>query len=348
MDKLRIALISDIFTSTPPKYYGGAERIVCMAAEGLIKLGHKVTLFASSDSSVNCNLVPFGYRLGQPNRPALKDLLILYYNLIKRRNEFDIVHCFGRLLYLLPLLPLKIPKIESYGCPIHSERINKAHWLAGDTLTFTACSQASIKNIDNRKNWKVIYNGVLLNRYKYSPAPDKDPYLVFLGRINRIKGLHTAIAVAKATKKSLIIAGNIDKGEDSLKYFKNEIEPMLDGRQIKYIGPVDDMQKNELLGGAQALLFPIEWEEPFGLVMVEAMACGTPVIAFNRGAVSEIIERNKTGFVCNSVKEMIESVQNIDSIDRFACRQSVEKRFSDTVIVKEYEKLYYSIISNAR
>lgn len=347
MKKLCIALISDIFTSVPPKHYGGAERIVYMLAEGLVKAGHEVTLFASSDSLVSCKLVPFGYRLNKSMKPGLKNLISLYYNLFKMRREFDVVHCFGRLLYLLPFLLLNMPKIQSYGCPISYKKIIMANRLSRGTLTFTACSKACIKDVKYIGDWKIIYNGILMNKYEYSPVADKDSYLVFLGRINRIKGLHTAISVARAAKKRLIIAGNVDVNIEDGKYFKEEIEPMINGKDVKYIGPVDDYQKSELLGGAQALLFPIEWDEPFGLVMIEALACGTPVIAFDKGAVREIIEDRVTGFVCSNVQQMIEAVKDIGSIDRVKCRQSVERRFSDDVIVKEYNDLYYSVISNA-
>jgi len=222
-----------------------------------------------------------------------------------------------------------------------------ANRLSRGTLTFTACSKACIKDVKYIGDWKIIYNGILMNKYEYSPVADKDSYLVFLGRINRIKGLHTAISVARAAKKRLIIAGNVDVNIEDGKYFKEEIEPMINGKDVKYIGPVDDYQKSELLGGAQALLFPIEWDEPFGLVMIEALACGTPVIAFDKGAVREIIEDRVTGFVCSNVQQMIEAVKDIGSIDRVKCRQSVERRFSDDVIVKEYNDLYYSVISNA-
>lgn len=320
-----------------------------MVVQGLLERGHQVTLFASDDSSAPCRLVPFGHRRSGSVLVELRQLFTLFYHLVRHRGDFDVVHCFGRLMYLLPLLPLRMPKIQSYGfLEIDRRRLQVADRLARGTLVLTACSNScaalcAARAEKNVGRWKVVYNGVPLRKYHFSGEYRENSYLVFLGRLEPIKGAHTAIAVARATGKRLIIAGTI-AGEDNLDYFKRDIEPEIDGDQIQYIGPVDDRQKNDLLGGALALLFPIEWEEPFGLVMIEAMACGTPVIGFRRGAVPEIVTDGVDGFVCASVQEMVSAVHRLSEIDRAACRKKVESCFSEAVVLSAYEKLYKQLL----
>ncbi|MCK4892129.1 MAG: glycosyltransferase family 4 protein, partial [Candidatus Pacebacteria bacterium] len=187
-----------------------------------------------------------------------------------------------------------------------------------------------------------IYNGININDFTFNPKPKN--YLVWLGRIHYGKGLWNAINAAKISKEKLIIAGNITCETDE-KYFQS-VKPMIDGKQIKYIGEVDSRKKNELLGNAKAVLFPTIWEEPFGLVMIEAMACGTPVIGFNKGSVSEVIKDGKTGFIVKDDKEMIKAIKNIDKIDRAECRKHVEKYFTIEKMVDGYEEVYEKIIES--
>ncbi len=170
---------------------------------------------------------------------------------------------------------------------------------------------------------------------------------MFLGRVERIKGAHTAIEVARKSGRRLLIAGNRTTAGGEPEYFEREIAPHCDDRSIAYVGPVTDAEKNDLLGRAAALLFPVEWGEPFGIVMVEALACGTPVIAFRRGAVPEVVEAGTTGFLCESVGDMVEAVRGISSLDRADCRRSFEKRFSDQVIVGRYDRLYRRVVGEA-
>lgn len=327
----------------PPKYYGGIERIVYLLLKYLMKLGHKVTLFASDDSRVSCQLIPFGHRRSQSVQVELQNLFTLYYRLIRLRKNFDIIHSFGRLLYLLPLLPLNVIKVQSYACPINPKKISIANRLANATLNFVTCSNSCAQRGLGIGHWVTIYFGVDLEHYNYNPYPHGG-YLLFLGRINRIKGVHTAVEVAKATNRQLILAGTVAPSGPEFEYFKQEIEPQIDGRQIQYIGPVNDYQKNGLLGEASALLFPIEWEEPFGLVMIEALACGTPVIAFRRGAVPEVVTNGINGFICNSKEEMMLAVDKVHEIDRKQCRRTAETRFSAERVALEYERLYMQLL----
>jgi len=212
--------------------------------------------------------------------------------------------------------------------------INK---LPNKNVFFTACSDYCVHTGDVAGHWTTVYNTIDFSRYNLNQQidPQQAP-LMFLGRLDKIKGVHTAIKVAKATNNNLIIAGNISHTRDNLSYFKNEIEPLIDGKQIKYIGPLNDTEKNEYLQQAKGLLFPIEWEEPFGMVMIEAMACGTPVIAFKRGSVPEVINEGVTGFVVTNEREMIEQVANLKNIDRKTCRDMAESRFNLNKIAREY------------
>lgn len=343
---LRLAIIMDIINPVPPIHYGGIERIVHMMVENLTKRGHRVTLFASDDSSVSCRLIPFGHRRSQQLWVEWSNTIRLFTHLLRHCREFDLVHCLGRTLYLLPLLPFLIPKVQTYMCPINRRKLKMVHGFAGDSLTFVACSQSVAKQGAQIGQWKVIPNGIPLEKYEYKPLFNgREKYLVFLGRLHRIKGVHTAIKVAQATGKKLKIAGTAATSGPEFDYFKEEIEPHIDGKQIEYVGPVDDKEKNILLGKAEALLFPIEWEEPMAVVMLEALGCGLPVIAFNRGSISEILTDGVNGFICASLEEMISAVGKLGTIDRRECRRTIETRFSSDLIVSQYEELYYKLLS---
>lgn len=330
---LRIAFISNPGIPVPPKHYGGIERFVWILLKALIERGHEITLFASYDSSVPCRLIPF------------KNLFTLYSRLLRMRKEFDIINSFGRLLYLLPVIPLNSIKVQSCACPINPKKVRIVNKLAKGTLTFVASSNSCAQRLTDIGRWTTIYYAVDTEQYSYNPHPNEG-HLLFLGRISRIKGAHTAIDIAKAVNLPLKLAGNIDVPASGLRYFKEVIQPQIDGRQVQYVGPVDDYQKNKLLSEASALLFPIEWEEPFGLVMIEALPCGTPVIAFRRGAVPEILTEGLNGFICDSREEMISAVGKVNQIDRAQCRKTVEMRFSAEKAALEYEELYMQLLNN--
>jgi glycosyltransferase involved in cell wall biosynthesis len=241
-----------------------------------------------------------------------------------------------------------IPKIQSYQRYITPRSIRLALWLGGKNITFTACSRYCAGTADFMGGeWVIIPNGVQLEKYQFNPGVADDAPLVFLSRIERTKGVHTAIEVAEKSGRQLIIAGNHAQAGKDYAYFRNEVLPHCDGKIISYIGPIDDLGKNELLGRACALIFPIEWDEPFGIVMVEALACGTPVIAFNRGAVPEVIQNGVNGFICSNKEDMLEMVRRIKDISRKTCRETAEKKFSQDVIVGEYLRLYEKLANKA-
>ncbi|RZK39271.1 MAG: glycosyltransferase family 4 protein [Pedobacter sp.] len=338
--KLKIAITADPEIPVPPKFYGGIERIIDMIIEGYIEQGHQVTLFAHQDSITKANLLPYP---AQTNGKLSAMRNMVYVNKILFCNQFDIIHSFSRLAYLTPLLFSRIPKIMSYQREPTISQIVKAKKLSRkNSLFFTGCSNYITNKITPFAQSYTIYNGADPNKYKFIKKQNALAPLIFLGRIEPIKGTHIAIEIAQKTKKNLIISGNIMPEHQS--YFKNQIQPHL-SEKIRYVGPVDDDQKKELLSKSSALLMPILWDEPFGIVMVEAMACGTPVIGFNRGAVPEIINHGTNGYYGNCINELIEYVHLIPNISRLKVYEQFLAKFSSNIITNNYLKLYHKLIT---
>jgi len=338
---MRIALIADPGIPVPPKHYGGHERLVYLFAEEYRRLGHQVTLLAGPGSNISGKVYTFGRNdLNRSEFQKACELMHVWYFLILKRNQFDVVHNFGRLLYLLPVLKNPVKKIMTYGRKVSPFGIKKIAGFNPKNLIFTACSNYCVSTGNVAGTWKTIYNAIDFSNYQLQKQVLKEAPLMFLGRLDKIKGVHTAIKVAKTTNNVLWIGGNIPKTKDNLQYYKQEIEPQLDSKQIIYLGTLTDAQKNEYLGKAKALLFPIEWDEPFGMVMIEAMACGTPVIGFKKGSVPEVIDEGLTGFVVNNELEMIDALQNIGKTDRTTCRQAAENRFDVRKIAAQYLSLF--------
>jgi glycosyltransferase involved in cell wall biosynthesis len=337
---MNIALTADPFIPVPPVHYGGIERIIALLIEEYIRAGHQVTLFAHKDSQVPCELIAYHSAANSKKANIANSLLIASITLSRR---FDIVHSFGRLAYLLPLLPLGVPKLMSYQREPTLSQIRRAVRLARkNTLAFSGCSNYITSQIAAVAPAFTIYNAVDIRKYPLTAHVKADAPLVFLGRIEAIKGTHTAIDIAQKTGRKLIIAGNIPPQEEA--YFNELIRPRLSD-DIVYIGPVDDGQKAALLGQASALLMPIHWNEPFGIVMIEAMACGTPVIGFGRGAVPEVVRHWASGFVAGTAEELCELVPLIPALKRTAVRQQVEERFSSEQIAADYLTLYQLLIA---
>ncbi len=322
----------------PPKGYGGHERLVHMLALEYTKLGHEVHLLVTRGSNVpGCKVHSLG-KEGFPPKKWVSRIAIVkaWFFLLKHRSEFDVIHNFGRLAYLLPLLNRPVMKIMTYGREISSWNIKVINQLPTQNLTFTGCSQNLINRVEAGGKWKAVYNSIPFEQYELNSEYSDYYPLVFLGRLERVKGVHLAIEVAKRTKQKLIIAGNISPLPEEKEYFEKEIEPHIDNKQIKYIGSVNDKEKNELLRNAKALLFPIQWEEPFGMVMTESMACGTPVIGFNRGSVPEVIGIGITGFVVDTLDEMCQKLLEVKHIDRKKCRETARSKFDVPVIANQY------------
>lgn len=346
---LRIAITVDPIIPVPPTLYGGIERIVDFLVRGLVERGHEVSLLAHPDSRVPCRLFPYGIPPHWGWRARSGELWQVGSRLWRMRNQFDVIHSFGRLATLLPILPCRrLVKIQSYqrdGVPWRSVRT--ATRLAERSMCFTGCSSSVYRHRPHHGplggDWRTVFNGVDLTKYQFQPTVAPDAPLVFLGRIERIKGVQNAIAIACGAGRKLVIAGNkVQSGPDA-NYFDQAIAPHIDGQAVQYVGPVNDAQKNELLGRSAALLMPIEWEEPFGIVMVEAMACGTPVIAFPRGSVPEVVREGVNGIVAKDVAGAVAGVQRLSQLNRRHVRDDCEERFSQTVVVRAYETLYAEV-----
>ena len=338
---MHVALTADPMIPVPPTLYGGIERVIDMLARGLVERGHRVTLFAHRDSDTAGRLVPYGgTRAGHPVDVARNTLSIARL----AASPPDVVHSFGRLATLAPLLPLALPKLMSYQREPTLRQVRRAAWLARPgTMAFTGCSEHIAAKMRSVAPSYAVFNGVPLGTYTFRDRVGEDAPLVFLGRVERIKGAHTAIAVAQRSGRRLVVAGNVS--DDA--YFEAEVRPHLSDR-VEYVGPVDDAQKNELLGRALAFLMPIEWEEPFGIVMAEALACGTPVLGTPRGSVPEVVIEGETGFVRDTVEGLAEAVVRVGALDRAACRADCEARFSDRAVVDAYEALYHDRVRAAR
>jgi glycosyltransferase involved in cell wall biosynthesis len=341
---LRIALTADPDLPVPPLHYGGIERVIDMLVRGLVGRGHEVTLFAHPESQTAGRLVPWPGRDSGSRIDNLHNAATLTRHVLG--GGFDVLHSCSRAAYLVPLLPLPIPKLMTYHRHIARRTVRLGHALSRGTLWFSTVSRHLMGHVAQLGTWRLVFDGVPLSTYKFCSNPGPEAPLVFLGRIEEIKGPHRAIEVARRTRLPLIIAGNVPPAHRD--FFETEVKPHIDGSQITYVGPVDDKIKNELLGGARALIMPISWEEPSGIVMPEAMACGTPVVGLNRGAVSEYVAHGVTGYVAEDVDGLVEGVRRLDAIDRAACRERVERLFSDTAVVAGYENVYEEMIAAGR
>jgi glycosyltransferase involved in cell wall biosynthesis len=341
MRTFSILLTADPDFPVPPRFYGGIERIVAMLAEGLAARGHRITLVAHPDSTAAVTRVSY-------TRRTRSDWSTIAHAAVIARAWWqarpDVIHSFGRLASLGPLLAARVPKVMSYQREISPGSVRWGRRLSRN-LAFAACSYHMIQPVKDLADWHVIHNAVDASHYRFAPVVPHDAPLMFLGRIEPIKGPDLAIDLAKRTGRRLIIAGNVTPEFQS--YFDEQIKPHVDGRSVQYVGPVDDEAKSRLLSSAAALLMPIRWEEPFGIVMAEALACGTPVIGLARGAVPEVVEHGITGAVCADLDAMTTAIHSIDTFDREACRRSVEVRFSKAMVVERYEALYAQICGAA-
>jgi len=340
---LKIAIIVNPLIPVPPTHYGGIERIVYMLIQELLKYGHQVTLYAHPDSKPGCKLIPYTESDSYTWRDQIR-INKLTFNI--SRNGYDLVHTFGRMNNIALLMLSRIPKVVSYQLPPTVQQVKRAMRLArGHSLSFTACSNYISRQISDIAPVTTIYNGVDIREYTFADTVSADAPLVFLGRIQEEKGTAIAIQVALATRRKLIIAGNVPNETIHQRYFDDKVKPYIDGDNIQYIGPVNNVQKSELLSNALAFLMPVTWDEPFGIVMAEALACGTPVIGFGRGALPEIIEDGVDGFICDDVEAMQLAVSKAATLDRAACRSKAETKFSAGVLGKQYEQLYRKLIT---
>lgn len=350
---MRILITVDPVIPVPPLLYGGIERIVDFVARGLHQRGHEIFLMAHPESKTAGTLVPYGAPPHWGTGPRCTELWQVGSELWHRRNRLDVILSWGRLAALVPVLPVRgLAKIQRY-CrdQVPWKSVRKAVALAGNSIRFSAPSDSVYREHErfgvSGGRWRTIYDGVETEKYRFVPAVAPDAPLAFLGVLHPRKGAHLAIAIARACGRKLVIAGKQVEEPEHAGYFAREIAPHL-GEQVEFIGPVDDEGKNKLLGSAAALLFPTDYEEAFGIVMAEAMACGTPVIGFARGAVPEVIRDGTTGFVCRTAEEAIVAVSRLGGINRSEVRKDCERRFDARILVDQYEGLCRESVAGCR
>lgn len=334
---MRIAITADPFIPVPPINYGGIERVIHFLADGLVKNGHDVILVAHKDSKVAAELIKYpSVEAGTLNH--LKNVATI--NQLKKWKP-DIIHSFSRLAYLLPFFRSSIPKLMSYQREPTIAQIKKAvKWSKKSSLAFTGCSNYISQQISPYAQSFTVYNGIDLNIYDFKAEISSTAPLVFLGRIEPIKGTHIAIKAALETGKDLFIAGNIPP--EYQHYFETEIKPFLSS-QINYVGPVNDVQKNEILGLSAAFLMPIEWNEPFGIVMAEALACGTPVIGYRRGSVPEVVQHGINGYIAEDFKALCTYIEKSSELSRIKTRETAVNNFSSIKIIEDYTQIYQKL-----
>lgn len=342
---MRIAQVAPLIESVPPPLYGGTERVVSYLTEELIRRGHEVTLFATEDSQTQaklCGLRPGPIRLdpGLPDPVAYHVLELT--DVFGRSEEFDIIHCHLDYLAFPFTRYNHVPTVHT----LHG-RLDLPHWPSlmehYGTVPLVSISNAQRKPLSHLDvNWKAtIYHGLPDSSIK--PGSGGGGYLVFFSRLSKEKRADLAIEVAKRTGLPLKIAGKVDPSDRM--YFAEEIEPLLDHPLVDYLGEMG-AEKFDLLGNALALIFPIDWPEPFGLVMIEAMACGTPVITRPCGSVPEVVQHGRTGYIVDTVDEMVKAVKRIEKIDRRLCVETVQERFSVDVMTARYEAVYEELIES--
>jgi glycosyltransferase involved in cell wall biosynthesis len=344
---MRIAQIAPLYEAVPPKLYGGTERVVSYLTEALVDLGHDVTLFASGDSVTSARLEPSwprALRLDPTIRDTMAPHMLLLEQVRRVADEFDVLH------FHLDYLPF--PLFNELATPFVTTLHGRLD-LPELQPVFDAFPHAPVVSISDSQrqplpqaNWlNTIYHG--LPEQLLTPQPHRKPeYLAFLGRICPEKRVDTAIRIAAQSGLPLKIAAKVDKADQD--YFKAEIEPLLSQAHVEFVGEINEAQKPEFLSGAKALLFPIDWSEPFGLVMIESMACGTPVIAFNRGSVPEVIDHGLTGYIVEDVQGAVAALQRLDELSRVQIRAQFERRFSAKTMAQNYVDGYMALAEAAR
>lgn len=350
---MKIAQLAPPWLSVPPNCYGGTEMIVSNLTEELVRRGHEVTLFATGDSKTSANLSYF-YKKALGNKGYLKDnpYLVLphYENCFKRADEFDIIHNHNEdmALFLADLVRTPIVHTLHGSFSKKDADFNKKKVLNQFNYhNFISISKSQRRPLKKLNFVANIYNGIDVNHFKFKKEPGK--YLLWIGRLTKRKGAADAIKIAKRLGMELLLAGSIEPVEKE--YLEEKVMPFVDGKQIKYMGEANYKGKVDLYRNALATISPIHWEEPYGLIMAESMACGTPVIAYKRGSVNELVKNGKTGFVIDpkrGISGMVSAVKKVSEIRREDCRSHIKENFNLEKMVDNYEEVYRKIVDKTK
>jgi len=343
---MRIAQVAPLFESVPPKLYGGTERVVSWLTEELVRLGHDVTLFASGDSMTTAKLVaacPESLRLSPESVDHLAHQIVQIEQVLRHKDDFDLIH------FHIDYLHYPLSRRERYS---HVTTLHGRLDIPDLVPLYEVYGDMPVISISNSQrdplpqlNWQgTVYHGLPIENYKFYRKSGE--YLAFLGRTSPEKGLDRAIEIARSAGMPLKIAAKIDESDQE--YFETVIEPLLNRDDVEFVGEIGYPEKNEFLGKAAALLFPIAWPEPFGLVMIEAMACGTPVIAYPFGSVPEVVQDGISGYVVADEAGVVEAVKRIHKIDRKQVRRHFEQNFTANRMALDYLKIYERMVSRKK
>jgi len=339
---MKIAQVAPLFESVPPQCYGGTERVVSYLTEELVRQGHQVTLFASGDSVTQAHLVaacPRALRLDEQCVDQLAQCMVLLEHVFRQAPTFDLLHFHIDYLHFPLSARQRVPHVPTLHGRLDIPDLVPVY------QTFPSMPVVSISDAQRIPfpglQWQgTVYHGLPDDLYTFHDTPGS--YLAFLGRISPEKGIEQAIAIARQAGMPLKIVAKIDQVDRE--YFQSVVQPLLDDPLVEYLGEMGERDKNAFLGQAYALLFPIDWPEPFGLVMIEALACGTPVIAYGRGSVPEVLEDGVTGWIVAGRDDAIQAIAQVSTLSRRHCRQTFEERFSATQMTQEYLRIYQQLL----
>ncbi len=342
---MKICQVAPLYESVPPKFYGGTERVVSYLTETLVQLGHEVTLYASGDSVTDAKLRPGcerALRLDKASIDPLANHIFMAEQVFQEADQFDIIHSHIDYLALPLLRRMKTPHVTTLHGRLDIRNLKNLYCEFNDEPLISISEHQRLPL--SRVNWQAtVYHGLPEDLYSLQESPGQ--YLAFLGRISEEKRVDHAIQIARQAQLPLKIAAKVDKVDQD--YFQTRIQPLMKRADVEFIGEIGEHEKQEFLGHAIALLFPIDWPEPFGLVMSEAMACGTPIIARARGSVPEIVEHGVSGYIFNELDEAVQAVSAIARLSRKECRRQFEERFTAARMAQDYVAVYERLTRDA-
>lgn len=343
---MKIAMVAPVWERVPPTKYGGIELVVHLLTEELVRRGHDVTLFATGDSITEARL-EFVFDVSQRKwihsiEPDLLHASFAYHR-IREEGDYEIIHNHTGYSGVALADFVDVPVLTTlHG--IFTEVNRPFFKFFKDVCYYNSISKEQRRGLPELNYIATVYNAINVKSYPFREK--KEDFFLWLSRVSPLKGAHYAVRIAREAGIKLVMAGKID--EVDRYYYEHDVRPFIDGKQVEFLGEVSEEEKRELMGKARAFIFPITWSEPFGLVMIEAMACGTPVLATGRGAVPEVVKDGETGFIVKKPMEIVDKIKKVDEISPQACRKHVEERFSEERMARDYEEVYLKIIEAER